>query len=877
MIDCKISWFSNCFDTKKPVHKPLQEILKLIREPDKATREKIDAIRRNENKEQRNKLKNDLPVYTFAGTFRERRNEGIENYSGIVVIDFDGIEALEGLKARVCRDSYTFAAFVSPSGRGLKVLVQTNNTDPKLHRRYAEAVQEHYNQYAPVDPQGSGLCMGAYASHDPEMYLDNHADEWDTPKEEVTQYYTGYKDPGLEDDRFALHITGDNELFARAVEYISRFEIYTEGNRNKFVFRLAGQCNRLGISQTSAEQRISAAYGGKGGLSAGEIKACIKSGYSEKHRFGTVKLKDVDRYNTIRQMRQKGATKETIIEAVKEKKPNESAPVSESAVEKAIDEVDAETASGVATFWDTFQKDPDNPASPWQIKISNYKFTRWLEKLGVAVFYPLPDKTGDYMFVRVRNNVVVPIEQTFIQTQARGLLEKQPPIVDNVPRESIIEKFIAGIDSTTSAKKLSTINVADLEFHRDTKEAAFFYFRNGIVKVSRDDIHLLGYEQLDRYVWDGKIRRSIIVPPDNSDMKIEHYLTMGKGRFDFGDWIFKTAGEDMERAKAICGALGYLCHNYSDPANPRAVILLETPNGEGRAEGGTGKGILTQAVEQMRTVVKENGKLIDPTDKFWLQGLKPDTDVFCIDDINPNFNFENLFSILSEGIPVERKHLNKIYIPAEMSPKFLINTNKPLGSTGFSSDRRKYEIELTHHFKMKYGTPFEYYGRLFFRDDWSSSEWQTFYYFMFECARYYFSLEGKFTPTTSIQLQLELFRQETSGQWLDFAARYIRVGAWYAKGVVKEKYISAHPKHNQISTQKVTEYFAKYAKYLGLKFEEGVKSNYRCYRICPPNEEEKGVVDLKKEALSSKTGVDFEQISGENYIPEVAASDRFPW
>ena len=177
MIDCKISWFSNCFDTKKPVHKPLQEILKLIREPDKATREKIDAIRRNENKEQRNKLKNDLPVYTFAGTFRERRNEGIENYSGIVVIDFDGIEALEGLKARVCRDSYTFAAFVSPSGRGLKVLVQTNNTDPKLHRRYAEAVQEHYNQYAPVDPQGSGLCMGAYASHDPEMYLDNHADE----------------------------------------------------------------------------------------------------------------------------------------------------------------------------------------------------------------------------------------------------------------------------------------------------------------------------------------------------------------------------------------------------------------------------------------------------------------------------------------------------------------------------------------------------------------------------------------------------------------------------------------------------------------------------------------------------------------------------
>ena len=85
MIDCKISWFSNCFDTKKPVHKPLQEILKLIREPDKATREKIDAIRRNENKEQRNKLKNDLPVYTFAGTFRERRNEGIENYSGIVL------------------------------------------------------------------------------------------------------------------------------------------------------------------------------------------------------------------------------------------------------------------------------------------------------------------------------------------------------------------------------------------------------------------------------------------------------------------------------------------------------------------------------------------------------------------------------------------------------------------------------------------------------------------------------------------------------------------------------------------------------------------------------------------------------------------------
>lgn len=830
MSEIKLSTFVNVYEITKPVNRDIQEIFGMIRNPEKNLFGILKRIRNEKDKAKRNAIKNNLPVYTFSGTFRERNNAGIENYSGIIVVDFDGIENPKELKDKVCQDSNTYAAFLSPSGRGVKVLVQTNNRDPKLHTRFVEAIQEYYNKYAPIDPQGSGLCMGAYASYDPDLYIDPCADEWVTPKEEVTSYYCGWKDAGLDDPGFAMFLTNQEELYIKAVEFVQRYEVFAEGSRDRFVFRLANQCNKLGISDSSLPQRIACDFGNTKGFGMSEIQKCVRSAYKKTTDFNTIKLKDYTRYKMIRDLKKTNTPVNKIITMVRAPRIQGESPVKEDVINAAIEEIANENPGVYMTFWDTFQKDPDKPESPFIINISRYKFIKWLEKLGVRVFYPLPDRTGDFTFIRLRNNVVKIVESTFIQNQARQLIETLPPVVDFVSRDMIMEKFLGDIDSVTSAKKLAVIQIQDISFHRDTRDESFFYFRNGIIRITRDNIDLLGYEQLDKFVWDTKIRKSIITPPSEGELpSLDDYLLMGKGVFDFGDWLYKTAGEDLTAAKAICAALGYLCHNYSDPSNPKAVVLLETPI-NGKAEGGTGKGILTQAVEQMRTVIKENGKLLDLSDKFWLQGLKSDTDVFCLDDINPKkFDFENLFSVLSEGIPVERKHQNKIYISPQESPKFIMTTNYPFKDTGFSGDRRRYEVELTHNFKINYGTPFEYYKKLFFKSDWTPAEWQTFYYFMFECVRYYMSLDGKLESVPSTPLAIRKLIADTSNSWVEFATTYIDFNVWYSKGMIKEKY--GHKYHITPTTQTITSFIKSYAKFLNCTIEEATKNETRSIMI----------------------------------------------
>lgn len=845
MADVNISVFKTVKDQGSPINYSLFKVLDMIRNPNKHTLDLLKRVRSSKDKDKRDAIKIELPVYTFAGTFTKRENAGIENYSGIIVIDFDGVENPQELKKKIQQDPYTFVAYLSPSGRGVKVLVQTNNKEPQLHRRYVEAIQEYYNKYAPVDPQGSGLCMGAYASYDPDLYIDPCADEWTDPKEEVTSYNCGWKDPGNDERNFALTITSQEELYQKAVEFISKYEVFTEGNRDKFIFRLASECNKLGISNSGLAERIAVDFGNSKGFGLKDIQKCVRSGYKKTAEHGSVKLKDVTRYKAIREMRAKAVPVDKIIQEVKKPRAKDEHPIEDAQIGEVLDELENENPKGFLTFWSTFQKNPEKPESPFTITISRYKFLKWLEKLGVRVFYPLPDRTGDYIFVRMRNNIVRPVESTFFQNQARKHIESLPAQVDFVTRDQIMEQFLREIVNTTNTKNLAAIEIQDINFHRDTKEAAFFYFRNGIIRITRDNIELIGYEQVDLCIWESKIRKTIIAPPGEGELPtLEDYLLMGRGNFDFGDWLYKTAGGDMANAKAICAALGYLCHNYSDPANPKAVVLLETPL-NGKAEGGTGKGILTQAVEQMRTVIKENGKVLDLGDKFWLQGLQTDTDVFCIDDIDPRkFNFENLFSILTEGVPVERKHQNKIYIRPEESPKFIMTSNYPFRDTGHSGDRRRYEVELSHNFKVNYGTPFEYYGKLFFRNDWSPGEWQLFYYFMFECVRYYMRLDGRLESVPSTPLAIRKLLADTNNKFVEFASTFIQLDKWYSKSILKDKYNEKY--HTDVTTQWITSSIKAYARFLNCVIEESVKENQRSILLKSNTEITNGAVSTDK-------------------------------
>jgi hypothetical protein len=70
-----------------------------------------------------------LPGVIWAGDFAERRAEALGAPSGIICADLDHLnERLAEVRAAVVADAHTLAAFVSPSGRGLKILYRFDPT-----------------------------------------------------------------------------------------------------------------------------------------------------------------------------------------------------------------------------------------------------------------------------------------------------------------------------------------------------------------------------------------------------------------------------------------------------------------------------------------------------------------------------------------------------------------------------------------------------------------------------------------------------------------------------------------------------------------------------------------------------------------------------
>jgi hypothetical protein len=56
---------------------------------------------------------------------------------------------------------------------------------------------------------------------------------------------------------------------------------------------------------------------------------------------------------------------------------------------------------------------------------------------------------------------------------------------------------------------------------------------------------------------------------------------------------------------------------------------------------------------------------------FPYQTVSSDCQVLAFDDVRKNFNFESLFSIITEGLTIEYKGRDAIKLPVKDSPKVL--------------------------------------------------------------------------------------------------------------------------------------------------------------------------------------------------------------
>ncbi len=134
----------------------------------------ILKIRSTKDKKEQTKLKEKLGVVTFNATFSPtKKAEDFLSHNGLLIADFDGYNTAEELskeRKRLEADKYTLLCFLSPSGKGLKVLIKIPKTNPERHKYYFEEYGKYINSkhWDSTSQNVNRLC---FISYDPDAFI----------------------------------------------------------------------------------------------------------------------------------------------------------------------------------------------------------------------------------------------------------------------------------------------------------------------------------------------------------------------------------------------------------------------------------------------------------------------------------------------------------------------------------------------------------------------------------------------------------------------------------------------------------------------------------------------------------------------------------
>lgn len=767
----KISVFRNLFNSKEtPYELTIQEVIARIKHGTPDLIERINKIRTlPHSDEQYSKLKSSLYAIMFNGIFSERNDNGLIEHSGLCILDYDGYDSEDIFneeRQRLINDPHVMIVFRSPGGNGLKAVIKIPKSDKHEHKRRFNAWAEYFpSDY--FDVKTSNVSRVCFESYDPDIFVNLECNVF-----EQIQIDKGYE----YQEKIPVCILNDED---KKIGIIEKFDhgVFTNG-RNNYIFQLACCFCEYGISYETAEAHIWNNYiNGQPRFPYERMVSTIKSAY-KRAVFNSKYFEDKDTITKVRMKLKAGVNDEEI-----KRQHNLSTNV--------INDIREEVAKVDDVFWNI----NTNKQGVETVYIEPIKYAQFLVKHGFNKYYP--DGAEKPTFVRVKENKVnlSSIEQIkdFVLNY---LIEKGQIVVWNHCSRS---------PYLFNENHLNMIDSIDLKMIQDTKKESFIPFKNCVVKVTKDSIKQIPYIDIDAYIWEKQIiQRDFNVCIDFNN--------------DFLDFVHKVSNQDDERIVALESTLGYLIHTYKDKTDQKAIIFNDQEIDD-NPNGGSGKSLMLTALSYFRRVVKIDGKSFNPSKSdFVYQRVNLDSQILAFDDVKKFFDFEQLFSIVSEGITVNRKNKEEIFIPFDRSPKIVITTNYVISGAGGSHDRRRHEIEFFQYFNSN-KSPLDEYGRLLF-DQWESDDWSKFDNYMIKNLQLFLSKGLK--SSKSINADAKRFIQSTSKDFYDFIQdNPLHQEIYYYNSELLNQFQNEYNGYKEMNGQRFSKWIVEYANHKGWNYEKG--------------------------------------------------------
>lgn len=403
-----------------------------------------------------------------------------------------------------------------------------------------------------------------------------------------------------------------------------------------------------------------------------------------------------------------------------------------------------------------------------RISIIQYNFCQFLNKeLGLSLYFG-DERSSVFRLVLDKNGILQECTSEMLKKRLIKYIEKElPEYLDEIHRNSLCEALMK---HTVLFKDifLEFLEHSEFQIMKDEKDKAFFYFKNTVVEVTKSWVKTVKYNDEGK-VWISQVNDFNFFRKENEDAV-------------FKDFCFKLSGENEGKFNSLRSIIGYAIHKYKDPSNAKALIICEELEDSNKG-GGSGKSILIKAISKIVDGMTLDGELFDPKQPFAMQRYRLGQSFIAVEDAAKNMSLKNFKSLITEGLTIDKKNKDQLYLPYKDAPKWFFTTNYNIGGIANYEKRRVIKFGVEPFFNIK-NKPDQFYKHYFF-EDWDKTEWNKFFNFMIDCCQYY--LENGIVELPSEILNKKALSNSYGKEFSEF------INDWYER---KEK-ISAKELYNE--------------------------------------------------------------------------------
>lgn len=516
-------------------------------------------------------------------------------------------------------------------------------------------------------------------------------------------------------------------------------------------------------------------------------KKLLDLGYGEKRiNFGDKLEKELFEKKTD------GATKEELITILVKKFDKDLKNAQE-----IVDDLEQRWGDKICTFWDI-----DKNGKP---QISKYKLQIFLTEQGGFRLYFYDKQSTSYRLIRIKDGFVEEASSEQVKKFIKDYIDRLPDSFDGgITPQDLLELIYKNAVTLFSDAFFEFFTRADIDFLRDTKDIAYFPFKNGVVQITKNDIKLVSYGDLGKVIWKTQV--------------IDHYIIVDQegiepDNIEYFRFLKRISGDAQEKYMYAISLIGYLLHQYKDPARPFAVILAEETDNEEKG-GGTGKGIFVKALSYIVKTIRVDGKNFKVDKNFAFQRVDLDTRIVAIEDTRKKVDFEGFYSIITEGITVEKKNKDELFIPYKDSPKILFTTNYSIPQNGIHAKRRQRVFEFAPYFGVN-KTPEDEFGHKLF-DDWDKDEWNRFYNLLFFALSDYLA-NGVVNIPFSQKMARKALKNQFGDEFVEHFEEIIKNTEWVSIDQLHQEFLNMYGMDKK--------------DYTRIRYKRGIKSGTELYNL----------------------------------------------